>query len=130
MKKWYLYFSAVLIGICVWIAGALPASATDVWVDHWESENVDVYVMDDTISYGTRSTGRWFKVSTKLVQDGQLQQVVDWEFSKYKSDMWRYETNTMDGTHTTVVIVHNGVFEYTMKQIGWSYCIRNGWYYY
>lgn len=128
MKKWYLYFSAVLIGICVWIAGALPASATDVWVDHWESENV--YVMDDTISYGTRSTGRWFKVSTKLVQDGQLQQVVDWEFSKYKSDMWRYETNTMDGTHTTVVIVHNGVFEYTMKQIGWSYCIRNGWYYY
>ena len=86
--------------------------------------------MDDTISYGTRSTGHWFKVSTKLVQGGQLQQVVDWEFSKYKSDMWHYETNTMDGTHTTVVLVHNGVFEYSMKQIGWSYYIRNGWYYY
>ena len=118
-----------ITSICMWIAGALPVSATDVWVDHWDYENVDVYVMDDTISYGTRSTGRWFKVSTKLVQDGQLQQVVDWEFSKYKSDMWRYETNTMDGTHTTVVLVHNGVFEYSMKQIGWSYYIRNGWYY-
>ena len=77
MKKLYLYLSAVVVGICVWMAGALPAGATDVWVDHWDYENVDVYVMDDTISYGTRSTGRWFKVSTKLVQDGQLQQVVD-----------------------------------------------------
>ncbi len=36
----------------------------------------------------------------------------------------------MDRTHTTVVIVHNGVFEYTMNQIGWSYYIRNGGYYY
>lgn len=44
--------------------------------------------------------------------------------------MWRYATNTMDGTHTTVVIVHNGVFEYAMNQIGWSYYIRNGGYYY
>ena len=130
MKRLYTYLSGMVIGVFIWMAGALPAGATDVWVDHWDSENVDVYVMDDTISYGTRSTGRWFKVSTKLVQDGQLQQVVDWEFSKYKSDMWRYETNTMDGTHTTVVIVHNGVFEYSMKQIGWSYYIRNGWYYY
>ena len=101
--------ASLLVGIFVWTVGILPASATDVWVDHWDYENVDVYVMDDTISYGTRSTGHWFKVSTKLVQGGQLQQVVDWEFSKYKSDMWHYETNTMDGTHTTVVLVHNGV---------------------
>lgn len=71
MKKLYLYFSAMLIGICMWMP--MSAEATDVWVDHWDYENVDVYVMDDMISYGTRSTGRWFKVSTKLVQDGQLQ---------------------------------------------------------
>ena len=129
MKRLYLYVSAILIGIYVWMAGALPAGATDVWVDHWDSENVDVYVMDDTISYGRRSTGRWFKVSTKIVQDGQLQQVIEWDFSKYKSDMWRYETNTMDGTHTTVVIVHNGVFEYAMNQIGWSYYTHDKRYY-
>ena len=44
MKKLYLYFSAMLIGICMWMP--MSAEATDVGVDHWESENVDVYVID------------------------------------------------------------------------------------
>ena len=42
MKKLYLYFSAMLIGICMWMP--MSAEATDVWVDHWNYENVDVYV--------------------------------------------------------------------------------------
>ena len=44
--------------------------------------------------------------------------------------MWRYQTNTMDRSHDTVVIPHNRIFEYGMNQIGWSYYIRdNMWYY-
>lgn len=130
MKKLYLYLSAVVVGICVWIAGALPAGATDVWVDHWNDENVDIYVMDDTISYGTRGKVKWFNVSVKAVQNGQLQRIIRWEFNKYSRDMWRYQTNTMDRSHYTVVIPHNRIFEYGMNQIGWSYYIRdNMWYY-
>lgn len=54
MKTLRIHLTALLVGAFVWAAGCLPVSATDVWVDHWDSENVDVYVMDDTISYGTR----------------------------------------------------------------------------
>ena len=27
-----------------------PSKAADVWVDHWASENVDLYVMDDILA--------------------------------------------------------------------------------
>ncbi|MBR1645432.1 MAG: hypothetical protein IJ685_01520 [Selenomonadaceae bacterium] len=104
-------------------------AAQDVWVAHWQSENIDVYAMDDTITSGTSDTGKYFSVSTKFVSNGQLQQVVVWKFSKFRDDMWRYETSTMDGSHTTVVIPRNGVFEFCMDRIGWSYKIVDMWYY-
>ena len=124
MRKIGIALRVLLLGGFVWAAGMLPVSATDVWVAHWNSENLDIYVMDDTISYGTRGDTRWFDVSTKMVKNGQLQEVVHWEFSKYKTDMWRYETNRMRGTHTTVVIPRSNIFEYCMDQIGWPYTIR------
>ena len=89
---------------------AETCAAQDIWVAHWQSENVDVYVPDDTITSGTSDTGKYFSVSTKFVRNGQLQQVVIWKFSKFDSDMWRYETSTMDGSHTTVVIPKNPLF--------------------
>lgn len=125
MKK---LLSAIALGAS--LAFTMPnCSATDVWVSHWSSENVDIYVMDDTITSGTSGNGRYFKVSTKKVKDGQLQQVINWTFEKYKSDMWRYETSTMKGNHTTVVIPRNGVFEFCMNQLGWTYRIEGSWYY-
>lgn len=127
MKK--LIIAVVLSIITLISVTAEDCSATDIWVEHWNSENVDIYVMDDTLRYGTSSTGKYFKVSTKQVKNGQLQEIVNWSFSKFKSDMWRYQTNTMRGGHTTVVIPQNGIFEFCMNQIGWSY--RNdGQYYY
>lgn len=103
--------------------------AADVWVDHWNSEGIDVYVMDDTLSHGTNSTGRWFSISTKMVENGRLKEVITWNFSKFKTDMWRYQTNTMDQSHTTVVLSGNKVFVYGMNKIGWSYEIREFWVY-
>lgn len=103
--------------------------AADVWVDHWNSEGIDVYVMDDTLSHGTNSTGRWFSISTKMVKNGRLKEVITWNFSKFKTDMWRYQTNTMDQSHTTVVLSGNKVFAYGMNKIGWSYEIREFWVY-
>ncbi len=54
MRKIGIALRVLLLGVFVWAAGMLPVSATDVWVAHWNSENLDIYVMDDTISYGTR----------------------------------------------------------------------------
>ena len=116
--------------IAVVMACMLPScEAEDVWVDHWRDSNIDVYVMDDTITSGTSSTGRYFDVTAKTVRNGQLQDVITWEFSKYKDDMWRFETSIMDGSHTTVVIPRNGIFEFCMDRLGWGYRIVDFWYY-
>ena len=85
--------------------------------------------MDDTLRNGSTDTGKYFKVSTKEVRDGNLVRVVDWSFSKYKTDMWRYSTSTMKGTHTTVVIPRDQIFEFCMNTLGWDYRIKDVWYY-
>ena len=109
------------------IFSANTCAAKDVWVAHWNSENVDIYAMDDTITSDT--SGDYFSVSTKFVTNGQLKQVVVWKFSKFRSSMWRYETSTMDGSHTTVVIPRSPLFEFCMNKLGWSYT-TDGHYYY
>ncbi len=116
--------------IAVVMACTLPScEAEDVWVDHWGDSDIDVYVMDDTLSSGTSSNCRYFNVSVKTVKDGQQLDVITWEFSKHKDDMWRYETSIMDGSHTTVVIPRNGIFEFCMDKLGWGYRIVDFWYY-
>ena len=109
------------------IFSASICAAKDIWVDTWEGEGVEVYVMDDTIV--GNDTRNYFSVSTKLLHNGKLSRSLTWKFSKFRDDMWRYETNTMDGTHTTVVIPRNKVFEFCMNQLGWSYKIVDMWYY-
>ena len=63
------------------------------------------------------------------VRNGDLIRIVHWTFSKYKSDMWRYETSTMRGDHTTVVLPKNQIFEFCMDSLGWPYYIKEYWYY-
>lgn len=105
-----------------------PSKAADVWVDHWASENVDLYVMDDILASGTDSQGPWFAVAVKRVQNGKLDKVVTWRF--FKADtVWQYYTSTMVGSRRTGVLVPNKIFEYGMKQLGWSYS-SDGMHYY
>ena len=114
----------MLVGVLVGFTG-VNAGATDVWVAHW-----DIYVMDDTLGYRESSAGKAFSVSTKLVKDGKLKEVITWHFSKWYDDMWRYYTNTMQRGHDTVVSAPNGIFEYGMDHIQWPYEVRNQYYYY
>ena len=44
-----------------------------------------LYSMEDTLSHGTSSTGRWFSISTKMVKNGHLKEVITWNYSKYKT---------------------------------------------
>lgn len=106
---------------------ANTCAAKDVWVEHWQSENIDVYVMDDTIRGDSNQNGRYFKVSTKKVRNGQLQKIVNWTFSQGSNDNWRYETESMRGSHTTIVY-NNKIFEFCMNKLGWAYSKRDGYY--
>jgi len=127
MKK--IFSIMALIAAFTLFLPEYSCEATDVWVNHWNSENIDIYVMDDTIRGGTSDTGKYFKVSTKKVRNGELIDIVNWSFSKYKTDMWRYETSTMDGTHTTVVLPGNQVFHFCMNALGWPYTVKEYWCY-
>ena len=69
-----------------------------------------------------------YGITYSLFKD-ELIKVVDWHFSQYKTDMWRYATSEMDGTHTTAVIAKNELFEFCINKLGWSYRIDDMWYY-
>jgi len=127
MKKLILFM--MLVAAAVISMPTNSCEAQDVWVEHWNYEDVDIYVMDDTLKTGTSGTGKFFKVSVKEVRDGELLSVVDWTFSKYKTDMWRYVTSNMRGNNTTVVIPRNQIFEFCMKSLGWSYRLQGSYYY-
>ena len=126
MKK--LFLMALLVSAAI-LLPSYVCEAKDVWVDHWNSENVDIYVMDDTLTSGSSDNIKYFKVSTKEVRNGDLIRIVHWTFSKYKSDMWRYETSTMRGDHTTVVLPRDQIFEFCMDSLSWPYYIKEYWYY-
>ena len=100
--------------------------AKDVFVEHWNYENVDVYVVDKSITSGTSGTDKFFKVTVKQVQNGKLIKSNEWSFSQYRGE-WRYKTDEMKGTTSTVF--NNKIFEHCMRQLGWPYNVVNGGYY-
>ena len=108
-------------------------SAADVWVAHWDSENKDIYVVEDTISGNSTD----FSVVVKEVRNGRLINQQVWYFNKFKTDFWRYQTEEMRikaaqkgvGARMDVVMAPNRVFEYCADSLGIYYYI-DGYYYY
>ena len=98
----------------------------DVLVDHWNYENVDIYISDNTISGETSGTGRYFKVIVKQIRNGNVIKSNEWRFSKYYNDSWRYKTDEMKGN--TSIVMNSKIFEYCMKRLGWSYKTDGSYY--
>lgn len=124
MKK--IFFALMFVATLAFVQ---TCAAQDVWIERWNSEGVDLYAMDDTIKGNASDLGyKEFTVSTKLVKNGQVTEIINWKFSRFRTDIWRYETSNMDGLHTTVVIPRSPLFEFCMGQLGWSYRIDNNYY--
>ncbi|MCF2602008.1 MAG: hypothetical protein SPG66_04745 [Anaerovibrio sp.] len=108
-------------------------SAADVWVEHWDSENKDIYVVEDTISGNSTD----FSVVVKEVRNGRLINQQSWYFNKFKTDFWRCQSDEMRikaaqkgvGARMDVVMAPNRVFEYCADSLGIYYYI-DGYYYY
>ena len=111
-------------------------SAADVWVDHWDSENIDIYVVDDTISRKAADSTH-FSAVVKEVRNGRLINQQSWYFNKFKTDFWRCQSDEMRikaaqkgvGARMDVVMAPNRVFEYCADSLGIYYYI-DGYYYY
>jgi len=127
MRK-YLFQAAVLFAV-IFSVSVSSCEAKDVWVERWEQHHADVYVMDNTIEWEENLSGKFFRVSTKTVQNGKLKSVIKWKFVKVRDEMWRYETNQMRGNNMTVVSPGNKVFDFCMKKIGWRYRTEDFWCY-
>ena len=108
-------------------------SAADVWVAHWDSENKDIYVVEDTISGNSTN----FSVVVKEVRNGRLINQQSWYFNKFKTDFWRchYQTAGMRkgkngiGHSSPVYGTPNRIFEYCADSLGIYYSNNNGYYY-
>lgn len=106
-------------------------SATDVWVDHWDYNNMDIYVVDDTISGNSTN----FSAVVKEVQNGRLITQQFWYYSKYETDPWRYQSEKMRkgkkgfGGRSSVVSAPDRLFEYCADSLG-IYYHTDGYYYY
>ena len=118
MKK---IFFALMFVVTIFFANT--CAAQDVWVDHWGgSDNVDIYVMDDTIV--TNSSRDGFSVVTKQVRNGQILKTIKWNFYNVRGS-WRYSAG--NSSHDNIVY-NSKIFEFCMNQLGWSYNKDKGYY--
>ena len=130
MKKLLL---APAFMLAFFVSTISSVSAADVWVEHWDSENKDIYVVEDTISGNSTD----FSVVVKEVRNGRLINQQSWYFNKFKTDFWRCQSDEMRikaaqkgvGARMDVVMAPNRVFEYCADSLGIYYYI-NGYYYY
>lgn len=121
MKKLSI-FAAVVLSVTVFLTAPI-CEAKAVWVAHWEDEQVDVYVMDDTLAGNVSENGRSFHLFTNNVrEDGRIDRIF-WRFSKRETDIWRYETSRMHCGPTTPVSPDNPVFTFCMNALKWSYTV-------
>ena len=119
-------FMVPMLALAFFFATVSSASAADVWVDYWPSENVQIYVAgcDGGV---TKSGGIVFSADIKQVRDGQLVSRKRMNFYKDSGDFWRHKYGT-----DPRVIVHDKIFEYCATALGIRYSIyteRNlSWY--
>ena len=123
MKK---FLSSAMLAVSM-LVFTPNCEATDVWVDHWNYEDVDIFVMDDTIASDSNAHGRGFTVSTKEVKNGTLQRVIHWHFFIGKGS-WAYTASSMDPNIAPRVLPRDTIFEFCMNQLGWFYRTNNGYY--
>lgn len=87
----------------------------------WQNGNIGYY-MDNTITPGMSETGKYFKVTTRRVQNGMTIESNNYSYSQYRGGQWRYRTDKMKGN--TSVVCNDEVFEFCMKQLGWPYKVN------
>lgn len=133
MKK--IFFAVMLI---VTLTIANICAAQDVWGGHWNSKGVDIYIMDETIRDTTPPSAhdyRSFEVSIKLVNNGEVQDILTYSYDEVTNKPWTHRlVKRMNGTvpptvDDLLVPLGSKVFEFSIKQLGWSYTIKNGHYY-
>lgn len=99
----------------------------DVFIEHWNSENLDIYVVDESLNGEISKTGKLFTVMVKQVQNGKLIKTHKWSFTENNGE-WRYSTEEMDKKGRSSIVSESKIFEYCMKRLGWNY-VKNGRYY-
>ena len=82
-------FLAVVVTLTCLATFNLPAAAKDVWID--SSEGVETYIMDETIEGDSNENGKWLRVDTKIIKDGEIVRAVRWIFTQDGSDGDRLE---------------------------------------
>ena len=66
-------FLVMMVAAVMFSLSIAHCEAKDVWVDRWQNSNADIYVMDETLAWEENLNGKFFRVTTKEVQNGKVQ---------------------------------------------------------
>ena len=78
-------FLVMMVAAVMFSLSIAPCEAKDVWVDRWQNSNADIYVMDETLAWEENLNGKFFRVTTKEVQNGKVKRFIKWKYVKQKS---------------------------------------------
>ena len=95
-------------------------SAADVWVDHWDYENVDAYVVEETLSGNSAN----FSVVVKEVRNGRLIEQSTYYYM-HNEVGWGGKVN---GHKFVVYGKPDRLFEYCADSLGIYYTYDDGFY--
>ena len=69
-------FLVMMVAAVMFSLSIAHCEAKDVWVDRWQNSNADIYVMDETLAWEENLNGKFFRVTTKEVQNGKVRALV------------------------------------------------------
>ena len=69
-------FLVMMVAAVMFSLSIAPCEAKDVWVDRWQNSNADIYVMDETLAWEENLNGKFFRVTTKEVQNGKVKRFI------------------------------------------------------
>ena len=72
-------FLIMMVATMIFSVVLTPCEAKDVWVDHWQNINADIYVMDETLAWEENLEGKFFRISAKAVQNGKVKRIINTE---------------------------------------------------
>lgn len=116
MKKSFIFF---MIAVTLIFQNFFATcEAKDVYVATLEGENVDLYVVEDSIVSGNKRPGIYFDVKVKLSKEGRARESWTWRYYRQGGEPWLKALPTSSRNEFMPVEAWDPVFEYCMKYLG------------
>ena len=115
-------FLVMMVAAVMFSLSIAPCEAKDVWVDRWQNSNADIYVMDETLAWEENLNGKFFRVTTKEVQNGKVKRFIKWKYVKHRGQVvcFLYEAHRLAVSHGRALVLLKPLFlDYEIQVCGY-----------